>query len=144
MNLFFDTSALVKLFSTEAGSEQVKKIIADPNHKIWVSELAAIEIFCAIYRKARSNQIPYSNVDKILHAIEKQFEAFVIIPLASGVVEEAKLLLKKFGQDHGLRTLDALHLASFKQMAEPNWQFVSSDRNQVNVSKELKFNPLFL
>jgi predicted nucleic acid-binding protein len=144
MNLFFDTSALVKLFSTEAGSEQVKKLIVDSNHNIWVSEIAEIEIFCAIYRKARSNQIPYSKVNMILHAIEKQFDAFVIIPLASGVVEEAKLLLNNFGQNHGLCTLDALHLASFKRMAEPNWQFVSSDRNQVNVSKDLNFNTLFI
>ena len=75
MNLFFDTSALVKLFSVEEGSEAVKKIITSPENTI-------------------------------------------------------NLL-------HGLRTLDALHVAGWRIVAEPGWTFVSSDKNQLNVVTQL-------
>ncbi len=36
MNLFFDTSALVKYFYVEAGTEQVEKLIQNPQNTIWL------------------------------------------------------------------------------------------------------------
>lgn len=39
MNLFFDTSALVKYFHSETGTTQVINLIDDSNNVIWVSDL---------------------------------------------------------------------------------------------------------
>jgi len=39
MNLFFDTSALIKFFHEEEGTETVTGIITDDENKIYVSEL---------------------------------------------------------------------------------------------------------
>ena len=43
MILFFDTSALVKLFHEEKGSDVVTHLIKQRDNEIWVSELEAIE-----------------------------------------------------------------------------------------------------
>ena len=72
MNLFFDTSALVKLFSYEAGSETVKELITNPANTIYVLDLALIELQSAVYRKYRNNQIPEENLEKIQNAIENK------------------------------------------------------------------------
>lgn len=43
------------------------------------------------------------------------------------VASEAEELLKKYGKSEGLRTLDALHLGSFRLLAEEDWVFVSAN-----------------
>lgn len=53
MNLFFDTSALVKLFYVEQGSQEVEKLVTDGNNIIWISHLSRIEFLSAIHRKFR-------------------------------------------------------------------------------------------
>ncbi len=57
MILFFDTSALVKYFHVEKGTEQVTTLINDSNNEIWVLELARIEFISALFRKYRAHII---------------------------------------------------------------------------------------
>jgi len=137
MNLYFDTSALVKLFSKEEGSETVKKLVTDVSNNIYVLDLALIELQSAVYRKFRNNQIPEENLDIIQSAIEKQMTFFNNIPMGSDIMEEALKLIKIFGKIHGLRTLDALHIAGWRIIAESSWFFVSSDKNQISVVEQL-------
>ena len=47
MNLFSDTSALVKYFHEEAGSERVTALVENPDHSVWLSELAQVEFVSA-------------------------------------------------------------------------------------------------
>ncbi len=137
MNLFFDTSALVKLFSDETGSETVKELVTDPANHIYALDLALIELQSAVYRKYRNNQIHEENLEKIQNAIEKQMTYFNLIPIGSDIMKEAFELIKKFGKTSGLRTLDALHVAGWRIIAELDWTFVSSDKNQLNVVTQL-------
>jgi uncharacterized protein with PIN domain len=51
MNFFFDTSALVKFFHVEAGTELVTQIMEHSSSEIWISELARIEFISALYRR---------------------------------------------------------------------------------------------
>ena len=44
MNLFFDTSALVKFFHEEEGTDIVTELILDRNNEIWGSELGRLEL----------------------------------------------------------------------------------------------------
>ncbi len=100
-------------------------------------ELAFIEIQSAIYRKVRNGEIPEDKINAIQRAIEEQFNSFNIVRLGSDIIEEAKLLIEKFGRQYGLRTLDALHVAGWNLMAEDNWKFVSSDKNQLSVVQKM-------
>ena len=43
MILFFDTSALVKVFHEEKGSEVVTPLIKAKDNEVWISELARID-----------------------------------------------------------------------------------------------------
>jgi predicted nucleic acid-binding protein len=139
MILFFDTSALVKLFNTEAGSDEVKKLITNSSNEVYVLELALTEIYSALYRKFRNKEIPEEKLERVHVAIAQQFESFSIIPLASDIIEESVNLIKKFGKESGLRTLDSIHVAGWKLMAEAEWQFVSADKNQLQVVKEMNY-----
>ena len=47
MILFFDTSALVKFFHEEDGSEKVTKLITSENNKIFVLDLCKLEFLSA-------------------------------------------------------------------------------------------------
>jgi len=142
MTLFFDTSAPVKLFSNEEGSEAVKKLVTNPSNSISVLDLALIELQSAIYRKYRNNKIPEENLGKIQSAIENQMAYFNTVPMGFDIMEEALILIKKFGKVYGLRTLDALHVAGWRIIAEPGWIFVSSDKNQLNVVTQLNYKTI--
>lgn len=139
MTLYFDTSALVKLFSKEQGSEYIQKQVLNAENEIWVLELANIELICAIYRKYRNREIPDFNLEPILSAIDRQFQSLNSIALASDIVNESHALMTQFGKNHGLRTLDALQIAGFSLFAEPHWKFVSADKNQLDVVEQLHY-----
>ena len=57
MNVFFDTSALVKFFNVEQGTDRVTELIVNRSNQIFLSELARLEILSAFYRKFRNHQI---------------------------------------------------------------------------------------
>ena len=137
MILYFETSALVKLFSRETGSEQVKALISDTSNQVWVLELALVELICAVYRKFRNHEFSEEVLEPVQEKIKKQFELFNVIPLDSDIIEESQLLIEQFGKVSGLRTLDALHIAGFRIMAGSPWHFVSADKNQLQGVKLL-------
>jgi uncharacterized protein len=142
MTLYFDTSALVKLFSRETGSASIQEMVLNPENEIWVLELANIELTCAVYRKLRNGEILKSNLEAILAAIDLQFQSMRTINLASDILTESRHLMAQFGAKYGLRTLDALHVAGFTLFAEPDWKFVSADKNQLNVVKQLQHHTI--
>ena len=51
MNFFFDTSALVKFFHVESGTEFVTEIMQHATSEIWISDLARLEFTSALYRR---------------------------------------------------------------------------------------------
>lgn len=53
---FFDTSALVKIYHREDGSDFCLELYA--NHsQIIISELARVELYSAVFRKQREKQL---------------------------------------------------------------------------------------
>ena len=142
MICYFDTSALVKLFNTESGSEKVKELIDNPENEVWVLELALVELLSAVFRKYRNMEVKEEDLEKIQIAIENQFMLFNIVPMAGDIIKETQQMIIRFGKDYGLRTLDAMHIAGWTLIAEPSWFFVSSDKNQLNVLNLMKFNTI--
>lgn len=113
MNLYFDTSALVKFFHKEPGTDIVSSLVKNEKNEIYVSELAKIEFLSVLYRKFRNNEIKDEKLDQAVAGFEEQLNNFYIEPLRHAVVNEAEQLLRKYGKIHGLRTLDALQLGTF-------------------------------
>jgi predicted nucleic acid-binding protein len=111
---FLDSSALIKLYHEEPGTERVEEIFATGEVSLVVSELAAVELQSALARKVRTGEITVQGEGEVLRNFEHDCaDRFVIEPLTSAVAQGAKELLKKHGHQRALRSLDALQVATF-------------------------------
>ncbi|MFH1146302.1 MAG: type II toxin-antitoxin system VapC family toxin [Pseudomonadota bacterium] len=145
MIIFFDTSALIKLFHTEPGSALVTDLITSPNNDIWISELARIEFYSALYRRYRNKEIDGARLEAAVLGFEEQCLLFNIEPLGQVVVQEAETLMKRFGKTMGLRTLDSLQLGSFVLIGGQDWYFTAADETLCRIAEETgakTINPL--
>lgn len=127
MNVFFDTSALVKFFNVEQGTDRVTELIVNRRNRIFISELARLEIHSAFYRKFRNHQIDTIQLNEAILGFNEQLVWFNLEGLNQLILDEAGIMLQNFGKEYGLRTLDAIHLATFSLIAEKSWLFVCSD-----------------
>jgi len=142
VNLFFDTSALVKYFHPETGTEQVTALIQDEANTVWLSELARVEFCSALFRRFRARELDEKQLATALAGFDETLANFQVQALGSPMTEEAERLLRKYGKTEGLRTLDALHLASFSLLAEKDWQFVAADTVLCHVAQREGFGIL--
>lgn len=135
MNLFCDTSALVKLFHEEEGSPFITDLLCSPDNEIWILDLACIEIYSALYRRFRNHELTHKNLNEAIAGFKDQIWEFNIEPMGSGIVHESLTLIQKYGKTHGLRTLDALHLSAFSLIADDGWMFVCADATLCEVAR---------
>ena len=145
MILFFDTSALVKFFHEEEGSEAVTRLIVSGDNEIWISELARIEFISALFRRLRNKEINDEQLKQAVEGFEEQITLFNVEPLGQAILREAELLLKRYGKTRRLRTLDALQLGTFSLISESGWFFVAADGTLCNTAEDIGFetiNPL--
>jgi len=141
MNLFFDTSALAKNFIAEKGASKVRELIEDQKNTIWISELAEIEFACALYRRFRNHELTENLVSEALKGFEFAIFRFEVQPIRSEILKEAQNFIYKFGHRHPIRTLDAIHLATFIHIKdEKDWHFVTSDLPLGKFARHLDFS----
>ena len=132
---FCDTSALVKLYHQEVGTERMEELFQQEENVLLISELAIIEFYSTLARKVRIGEI----TPEAQEEAHRNFEAdcrqrFVVDPLSSSVIRKAKELLQRYGNTKALRTLDALHLgACLGALPHEGLVFVSADARQLEV-----------
>ncbi|HXQ23205.1 MAG TPA: type II toxin-antitoxin system VapC family toxin [Candidatus Acidoferrales bacterium] len=134
---FLDSSALIKLYHQEPGTERVEEIFAASSTALFISELAAVELQSALARKVRTGEITVQAEEEPVRNFEQDCaDRFVIEPLTSAVVQQAKDLLKKHGHQRALRSLDALQVATFAIVrAREEAVFVCADGRLCGVAK---------
>ena len=142
MNLFFDTSALVKFFHEEEGTDIVTELILDQNNEVWISELGRLEFISTVFRRFRNKELDEERLNTAVNSFENQISEFNIEPLGHAVLEEAELFIKNHGRAHGLKAMDALHLGSFSLIFEKDWSFVVADDNLCKVAEVVGFNTI--
>jgi len=145
MTYFFDTSALMKYYHPELGSERVIALINDPANTHYVSELIRSEFFSALHRRYRNLEINETELDETLAEFDSSLEQYQFCPLSTDVLREAERLLRNEGRSLPLRTLDSLHLATFGAFGDPTWTFVSTDDQLLAIAEALGppvLNPL--
>ena len=103
--LYLDSSALVKLILPEAESEPLIRLLADWEDRV-SSALAAVEVTRAVAR-ASNNEIVKWRARRVLDGVH-------LVALDDEVLE----LAAEIGPS-GLRSLDAIHLASARAL-EPD------------------------
>lgn len=146
MKLFLDTSALAKLFVPEAGTAELNAMLSQPDLEVWVSELARLEFHSLVWRRCRERSLDAAQVTPLLAELDQQFEAWQVIELTPAVLSTARELLAAHAEQHALRTLDAIQLASFMvTLEEGPATFVCADQRLCAVASlrgYLAYNPV--
>jgi predicted nucleic acid-binding protein len=105
-NYFMDSSALVKHFIDENGSEAVCRIVE--NEKIIISRLTQVEVISAIARWSRK-QSPMLDINALIEAFQYFVtERFNIVEINPKPALEIAVRIAKH---HGLRAADSIQLA---------------------------------
>jgi len=138
MILFFDTSALIKYFHREEGTEAVVSLISNPNNEVWVSELARLEFICAIYRRFRMKEINEDELNRVIEGFNEEYLNFKAKKIGTAVLNVAEELVKDLGKYLGLTSLDAIHLATFYLFRDlSEIVFVAADDILIRAAKQI-------
>lgn len=118
--LFLDTSALVKLYVLEPGSESLVAA-ADPA-SLTILDLARVEFASAVWRRRRSGDMEEAQADMLVRRLDEDLEQRIgIVSCDAALIGRACRLVRA----HALRGYDALHLAA--AVAHGRSLFVASD-----------------
>ncbi|MBU2447311.1 MAG: type II toxin-antitoxin system VapC family toxin [Bacteroidetes bacterium] len=140
MNLFLDTSAIVKIYHQEKGTEKFTQYLAGISEELFLttSDITKIELHSALLKKFREKQIIDKNLAEVFQLFDKDFQKFTIIVVDSFIKNIALYILDSLGIKYSLRTLDSLQLASaiFSNNYSKIDYFVSSDKKLLNIAIE--------
>ncbi len=108
-SIYLDTSALLKLYIAEEGTERVVNVAEEATAgRIVILDLTPVEARSAVRRREREGDIAAADAVLVLRRIEDDTSAlFLVQPSTSAVMEEAARLIDR----HPLRAYDALQLA---------------------------------
>ena len=112
MTLYLDTSSLVKLYVEEAGSDDVRDLVAEAA-VVATSMVAYAEARAALARLRRNGSLSPARFAAAKRNFEAQWPAFLSLEVTASVSGEAG----EFAEQYALRGFDALHLASFAEIA---------------------------
>ena len=109
--LYCDTSALLKLYLPEPGSDAFNEVVEDRDD-VLVSDLAVTEIISAIARRLRQGSLSREAARRLQHAIIGRLDEGVYhrLELTREVHRRAEHVLLSLPETP-LRAADALHLA---------------------------------
>jgi uncharacterized protein len=132
-NVYLESSVFVKLLIDEPDTTAFRAAIwprvnrfttggtpiFDSIPQIFISQLTQTEFISAIYKKVRTTDITYDQAEIIFNAFDLEFVGF--IPISDTTLLLANQLIHKYNSPSiklGLRTLDAIQLASALQQKE--------------------------
>ncbi len=107
MICYLDTSALVKLYVQEQGSEMVHKLV-DEASVVATSKVAYAEARAALARGFRDGYIEEKDYRQVVAALQNDWPKCLVIEVTDSLVFLAGELAEKYC----LRGFDAIHLAS--------------------------------
>jgi uncharacterized protein len=129
--LFLDTSALVKLYIAEPGSDRLREAVAG-GEPVAASVLAFAEIHATFARRRREELLQAAELEQLQLAFASDWEELTQVPVGSAVLE----LVPGLCERHPLRGADAVHLASALLLHQEGLQvtFACSDRHRMGAA----------
>jgi predicted nucleic acid-binding protein len=123
--LFLDTSALVKIYIAEPGSERMREAVAREEPKA-ASVLAFAEIHATFARRRREELLLDTELEQLRLGFADDWEKLTQMPVGAAVLR----LVPGLCERHPLRGADAVHLASALLLHEEGLVvlFACSDR----------------
>ena len=135
---YLETSALVKLYVREPGTERVLALATrSSENRLAILDLSQVELRSAIRRRERAGDIPTLAANELLATFKVHIEArFVIQKITDFVLDIASVLVDR----HTLRAFDAIQLAGYvvlKSSARSDMPtFVCSDQALLVAAKQ--------
>jgi predicted nucleic acid-binding protein len=132
-HLFFDTSALVKRYYPESGTQTVDSLIESSETKIVISSLSIIETTSAFRRKHNQDDIPWDSLSELLATFfDEALSSFLIVPTDESLFGQSFELVL----EDDLRTLDSLQLSAALDIAAATdeFRFVCADSELCSVA----------
>jgi predicted nucleic acid-binding protein len=112
---FLDTSAIVKRYIAESGSEWTRRLCT--THSIVVSALALAEINSVFARRVREGSLSATDRDALLRSFHNHVVEYTLVDIDRAVLNVAGALLLSVPASIPLRSLDAIQLASAQSFA---------------------------
>lgn len=114
--MYLDTSVLVKRYTVEPDSVEVDALLVGAT--LVTSELAMGEVWSALLSKERGGIISVAQRGAAWHAFNEDIDegALRIIPLDGVMIREANEAMLSVHPHVPLRTLDAIHLATYQSV----------------------------
>jgi predicted nucleic acid-binding protein len=133
---FLDTSALVKRYRRERGSDAIDALLAEQGRRIIFSDLSIIEFGSALSKKVREGEIIPEKYQRALGFFCQDIVTEIIHMEVLGDTDEALAvaLIEKDVFRSNLRTLDSLQLAVIKRSAQSELDHVLCCRRDRAVS----------
>lgn len=103
---YFDTSVLIKRYVKERGSARARALLR--NHRFLSSAVAPVEAVSALYRRRAAGDVAQDDFEAIISRFTKDRVYWELIEVSPTVLNQAEDLIARTG----VRTLDAIHLAS--------------------------------
>lgn len=123
MNLYLDTSVLVKLYVPEAGSGEVRRLVNQAT-RVGTSRLTYVEARAAFARRRREGGLSAPHYGEVIRALERDWEMYVLLEVTGPIIRAAGDLTEQYG----LRAYDAVHLATAVSVRQGLlWEFLAAD-----------------
>lgn len=110
---YFDSSALVKQYIPEPGTQWVQAIVG--NHEVVIAEIGIVEVAAALSKRKRTGDLDQDTYEDFLEVflqdIEKRYQVL-------GSVRNTFNLAVNLTRHHPLRAYDAIQLATALRLAE--------------------------
>lgn len=137
-NYFLDTSACVKFFDPEIGSDQVETLFREHGATLYISRLGQVEIVSALALKARIGRAEVSDVvlarKRLLAEIKNR--RLRVLRVLDKHYRSAEKSLLKYGIRSSFRSADALQLAIAMNVVQlpDGGTFVCADRALLQIA----------
>jgi predicted nucleic acid-binding protein len=126
LKTYVDTSALVKRYFREQGSDVVADALGRARI-IATSRVAFAEAAAAVSRRAREQVLTAIQRDRVIDLLTADFEQIVVVDVTDTVAKACRDLVVRYP----LRGFDSIHLSSALLVAgveRDEWTFLCSDK----------------
>jgi hypothetical protein len=123
LNVFLDSSALVKRYIQERGTDEVEEILSSAS-SLGVAIISLSEIISALCRRRREGKLSQRQYSKAKQMLFEDIEDSSVVNITDRVIARAVELLERWP----LRSSDSMHVACAAEWSAE--LFVSADKRQ--------------
>ncbi len=138
--VYLDTSALLKHYVTESGSDWLNALLSPPHiPTVITSHLTVVEAVCAFARRLRDSTLSPPLHARVLLAFDYDVTyRYILVDVMPVTIDTACQLANK----HPLRAYDAVHLATallwnqeLQRAQKPPLTFISADEHLLAIAQ---------